>query len=159
MTTPCQIMRSPVFPPYTCIRCGNGAGPFRDFFIDIGVSNELAVDLRDHGAIYFCNECALNLANDLLELITNPPVGILPYERRDRFGNFEVVTGSVQDATGDDSGSEQSSDELQGTGELSEGTDSVSDDEPDFREYVDPRVDRTEVVELGRPIRGRSITF
>lgn len=153
MVSPILIMKSPTFPPYTCIRCGVGAGPFRNFFVDLGISNELAVDLRDHGAIYFCDQCARNLVNDLTELLTNPPVGILT-DDSDRREAFAAAIAEQSNSSDDDPGSNFVAPELQGPSELSEGTDPVpSDESGDYREYVDPREDRREVIELGKPKR------
>lgn len=70
MVRPVQLMPRPVFPPYVCAQCGVGGGDSREWFIDIGVDNNMALDLRDQGAIYFCNICALNFITDVNRLNT-----------------------------------------------------------------------------------------
>lgn len=68
MVRPVQLLERPLFLPFTCAHCGVGGGKDREWFIDLGIDNEIALDLRDQGAVYLCNICIFNFMNEVNSL-------------------------------------------------------------------------------------------
>jgi hypothetical protein len=119
-------METPVFIPYTCIRCGLGNGQ-REWFIDIGIDNEMALDNRNHGAIYYCNECIYNFISDVRSLVSDYNEDKHQKELRDgsRPGSSPVDGEDNGSSKSNDSGSivgDRSSEELDDTTESSDAT-------------------------------------
>jgi len=145
---PVFLSEVPIFIPYTCKRCGVGPGNERKYFIDIGVDNDMSLDMREQGAIYFCNECFKNLVTDAQILIHQ-------YDLEHEVGtgtSSEGDAGTVEEPESDPTGSFEFDTESEGLDQPA--STAVDDVNPDIQS--EPRV-RT--FASGGESRSGSLTF
>lgn len=124
MVRPVQLMEFPVFPPYTCKKCGVGNG-FRNWFIDIGVDNDMPLDPRLQGAIYLCDQCT----HDFIEDVQREELKYESARRLSEGTERTIISGPDALRSGENStpvGSEQVDSEPEGFVDDSISTDSSS---------------------------------
>lgn len=62
---------TPLIHPHTCIFCGVGGGPYRLWFVDLGIDINAVYQAVREGSVYVCNECLPGFVDSLLKIIAD----------------------------------------------------------------------------------------
>ena len=81
---PVQLWETPPYFPNVCIRCGCGTGQ-RKYFIDLGITLMGHFNPMNEGSIYYCDECAPNLVDDIGKVIKNWEEDLVVRAAREEF--------------------------------------------------------------------------
>ncbi len=92
------VLRQDVPPayPHVCIVCGHGAGPYREFFIDLGFDITTLYQPIREGAVYLCNACAPSIVDGIILIMNSHANAVMD----DRLVKEEATYGTIDRISG-----------------------------------------------------------
>lgn len=89
------LLDAPTFHPYVCVQCGVGAGPLREWFVDLGID----VDTHTHGGqqanVYLCNECLPGFLDELLRIMSEQNNRLMDNSLLKEEPTYGIVSGII----------------------------------------------------------------
>lgn len=89
------LLETPTFHPYVCVQCGVGAGPLRQWFVDLGFDVDEHTRGGQKANVYLCNECLPGFLDELLRIMSEQNNKLMDNSLLKEEPTYGIVSGIV----------------------------------------------------------------